>query len=265
MKRYVRAAAVAAVAIGGTGSVGCVSTGTTTGPGTGAVGDGAILRTYYDPCYPERYNATARDEVLAAFNPQVYNGHILNQTIWNWYFELGTDKLTPAGVAKLESLAQTRPNPDPRLYLQVARDVQVVNANVESVSADREKLTSRRAAVIQKYMASQPAVTPVAYEIYVHDPVVVGIPSDFPVQAFRGQKIGYQGSIRGAGGFGGIPPVGGGGGGGATTGSGSGSGGGGASGSGGYAPSGSSSGGAPSGGSGTGAPSSGTGQPSTGM
>jgi len=252
MKRYVRAAAAAAVAIGGTGSVGCVSTGTTSGAGGPAVGDGAILRTYIDPCYPDRYNATARDEVLASFNPQVYNGHILNQTIWNWYFEPGSDKLTPAGVAKLDSLAQTRPMPDPRLYLQVARDVQVVNANVEGVAAKRDDLTGRRAEVVRKYMASQPAITPVAYEIYVHDPVVVGIPSDFSVQSFRSQRIGYSGSIKGAGGFGGIPPVGGGGGGGLS------GGGGGAGGAAGYGPAGAGGGGAPGGGT---APGTGPGSP----
>src|SRR5205823_9426949 len=30
-----------------------------------------------DPCWPERYNAQARTEVIAAFAPQVQNGHVL--------------------------------------------------------------------------------------------------------------------------------------------------------------------------------------------
>src|SRR4051794_40688310 len=29
-----------------------------------------------DPCWPERYNQTARREVVSAFAPQVQNGHI---------------------------------------------------------------------------------------------------------------------------------------------------------------------------------------------
>ena len=197
MKRFVRAASAVALAAGSAGLLGCTSTGTTGGSGDHAVGDGAILRTFYDPCYPERYNATARAETLSAFSSQVNNAQILTQTIWNWYFEPGSDKLTPAGLAKLDSLAQTRPAPDPRIYLQAARDVQVLNADVEGVAARREDLTARRAAAVRKYMASQPAVYPVAYEVYVHDPAVVGMPGEFAAQAFRGQRVGYSGSIKG--------------------------------------------------------------------
>src|SRR5438034_8065979 len=123
MKRVVRAAAAAALAIGGTGTLGCTHTGQCAGEG--AAGGGAVYRQFVDPCYPERYNATARAEVLAPFAAQVNNGNVLNQTVWNWYFEAGTDKLTGAGRAKLDSLAQTRPVPDSRLYLQAARDVAV--------------------------------------------------------------------------------------------------------------------------------------------
>ena len=133
MNRVMRAAAIAALAAGGTGSIGCVHDGQRAGEG--AAGGGAVYRQFVDPCYPERYNATARAEVIAPFAAQVNNGTVLNQTIWNWYFEAGTDKLTPAGRAKLDSIAQTRPVPDSRLYLQAARDVPVTNENIDKVGA----------------------------------------------------------------------------------------------------------------------------------
>jgi hypothetical protein len=144
----------------------------------------------------------ARAEVLAPFAAQVNNGHVLDQTIWNWYFEPGTDRLTGAGYAKLDSLAQVRPGPDPRLYLQAARDVSAVAAagGVDTIAARREDLTARRAAAVQAYMNTQPAINPVAYEIFVHDPVVVGINADFSERAFRGQAIGYRGGIGGGAG-----------------------------------------------------------------
>jgi hypothetical protein len=53
----------------------------------------------------------------------VNNGHVLEQTVWNWHFESGSDVLTPAGQAKLDAISQVRPHPDGKIYLQVARDV----------------------------------------------------------------------------------------------------------------------------------------------
>src|SRR5262245_9321652 len=53
--------------------------------------------SYYDlvdPCYPQRYWYTSRQAVNEAFAPQVQNGHILDQTIYNWMFEPESDKLT---------------------------------------------------------------------------------------------------------------------------------------------------------------------------
>lgn len=211
MKRVMRAAAVAALAAGGTGSIGCVHTGK--GPSDCAAGGGSVYRQFVDPCYPERYNAAARAEVLAPFAIQVNNGQVLNQTIWNWYFEAGTDKLTSAGRAKLDSIAQTRPGPDPKLYLQAARDVSVTNENIEKVGAQREDLTSKRAAAVLKYMNTQPVIgNAVAYEIFVHDAPTAGIPAEFATQAFRSQSLGYRGGIGGASGgsanaTGGAPPA----------------------------------------------------------
>src|SRR5260370_21378742 len=66
----------------------------------------------YDRCYPQRYNNLATREVNRAFSPQVLNGHVLDQTVWNHFFDPGTDRLTPVGQAHLQYLSPRRPCPD---------------------------------------------------------------------------------------------------------------------------------------------------------
>ena len=73
-------------------------------------------RDLVDPCYPERYNYQARQEVVASYTPQVQNGHVLDQTVWNYDFEAGTDRLTGGGLEHLAYLARRRPQPDPVVY-----------------------------------------------------------------------------------------------------------------------------------------------------
>jgi hypothetical protein len=212
MKRMLRAAAAAAILTSGLGSIGCVNTGTC-GGGSGGCGSGGngvdgkktlgdCYRTTNDPCYPERYNFAARQAVVAPFAQQAYNGHVLNQTIWNYLFEPGTDKLTPAGAEKLISIARERPGPDPRIYLQTSRDLPLVAdpAKVPDVRAD---LDVRRAATVQKFLAAQPAFAgPVAYEIFVHDPATPSIRAEMVMRSYNGSYRGYNGGITGAAGIG---------------------------------------------------------------
>lgn len=222
MKGYLRRAAVAAVLAGGLGATGCATTGPNArgappdGGGAGGCATGACdaghagrgghsslgdcYRNWVDPCWPERYSVHARSSVLAAHAAQVHNGHVLNQTIWNWYFEPGTDKLNPAGVAKLDSIARSRPSPDPRLYLQVARDVPVTPDTLDTVGQKRDDLTARRAAVVRRYMDAEPAVERVAYQVFVHDAIEPGLSADFAGRAYRAQGQGYRGGIGGASG-----------------------------------------------------------------
>lgn len=204
MKRMLRAAAAAAILTSGLGSIGCVSTGTCGKGGCGG-GDGHggvfgdLYRKTNDPCYPERYQYAAREAVVAPFAQQVHNGYVLNQTIYNHYFEFGTSTLTPAGAEKLISLARARPGPDARIYLQTARDLPA-NADPAKVADVRATLDVKRAEAIQKFMANQPAFAgPVAYEIFVHDPATPGIHSDMAGNAYRGSIAGYRGGVSGAG------------------------------------------------------------------
>lgn len=191
MNRMIRVATAAALLTSGLGSIGCVHTGERK-----TLGD--CYRNAVDPCYPERYQFAARQSVVAPFGQQVVNGQVLNQTIWNYYFEFGTDKLTLAGVEKLNSIARTRPAPDPKLYIQTARDIPA-NTDPDKVPAIRTDLDAKRAAIIQQYMASQPAFEAVAYEIYVHDPVVPGISETMAGNAYRGSFFGYRGGVSGVG------------------------------------------------------------------
>lgn len=199
MTRMMRAAAAAAILTSGLGSIGCVST------GNGAHGNATIgdrWRNAVDPCYPERYNHAARQAVIYPFAQQVHNGHVLNQTIWNYHFETGTDKLLPGGMEKLDSLARTRPAPDPKLYIQAAVDLSPTPANVDKINDLRAELDTKRAAAIQKYLATVPAVAPVAYEVYVHNAPTPGINGDAAAGAYRGSLLGYRGGITGAAGIG---------------------------------------------------------------
>src|SRR5437868_1877918 len=96
-------------------AAGCVA-------GSLALAGGCYYRDLVDPCYPERYQNAAKQEVYAACAPQMNNGHVLDQTVWNYHFETGKDKLTPGGVEHLAYLARRRPCPDPTVYVQTAQD-----------------------------------------------------------------------------------------------------------------------------------------------
>jgi hypothetical protein len=122
-----------------------------------------------DPCYPERYNSMARHEVHDAFAPQVNNGHILDQTIWNFKFEYGSDKLTPGGLDHLAYLARRRPCPDTTIYLQTAQDIPYDPEHPEKFAEMRCELDTKRIQAIQKYLT---AITcgDKAFQVCVHNP-----------------------------------------------------------------------------------------------
>src|SRR5947209_13330680 len=132
-------------------------------------------RDLVDPCYPERYEYAARQEVHAALAPQVNNGHVLDQTVWNYHFELGTDKLTPGGLQHLAYLARRRPCPDPIVYLQTAQDVSYDPTASDKFAETRAGLDNRRIQAIQSYLNAQTTGRRVSFDVLVHDRSEVGI------------------------------------------------------------------------------------------
>jgi hypothetical protein len=150
--------------------------------GLAALGGGCC--GYYDvvdPCYPQRYNFAARKEVCEARYQQVHNGHVLDQTMWNWQFEPGTDKLNDAGKDHLIYLLRRRPCPDQCIYLATAEDVHECFGNghsdlvydpehPEKFAEARADLDARRVVAIQKYLTAQTAGRGLAFHVVVHDP-----------------------------------------------------------------------------------------------
>jgi hypothetical protein len=139
--------------------------------------NGCYYRDLVDPCYPQRYEYAARMEVNQAFAPQVRNGHVLDQTIWNYEFEPGTPRLTPGGMDHLAYLARRRPAPDTTVYLQIAQPPDVV---FEPKTPDkyvevRTKLDNERIQAIQSYLAAETSGRNLTFNVVLHDPGEVGL------------------------------------------------------------------------------------------
>jgi hypothetical protein len=153
----------------------------------------AEYRNIVDPCYPQRYEFAARHEEMAALAPQVFNGHVLDQTIWNYQFEPGTDKLTPGGMEHLAYLARRRPYPDAMIYLQTAQDIPYDPAAPGKFSELRGKLDASRIQAIQSYLTAETAGRNLVFQVAVHDPAEVGL-NAVPVQnAVNGMYTGFRG------------------------------------------------------------------------
>jgi hypothetical protein len=161
MKRFKAKMLSAAFVAGGLMTAGCAST--------------ADTQLHGDPCWPDRYANESRAAVVASFQPQVENGHILDQTIWNMHFEFGSEKLNGAGMDKLDQLARKRPHPDARLYMQTARDIAYDAEKSGDYANKRVELDSKRVASIQKYLKASLTGREGTFDVQVHDPVYPGI------------------------------------------------------------------------------------------
>jgi hypothetical protein len=129
----------------------------------------------YDRCWPERYNNLAIREVNRASTPQVLNGHVLDQTVWNHHFEPGSDRLNAAGQATLQYLSRRRPCPDTTVYLATALDLPYDPGCPDRYCGARQELDSLRAAAIQKYLVGLNCGRPTEFQVCVHDPADVSI------------------------------------------------------------------------------------------
>jgi hypothetical protein len=145
----------------------------------GLTGEMALLtgcyRNLVDPCYPERYEYMSRVETNTAFAPQVHNGRVLDQTVWNTDFETGTEKLTPGGIEHLARLARRRPCPDPVVYLQTAQDIPYDQVIPQKLAEERARLDGLRLQAIQNYLAQAGGSHPAPFQVVVHDPGLVDI------------------------------------------------------------------------------------------
>jgi len=178
-----------------------------------------------DPCYPMRYSNAARQETIAAVAPQMSNGHVLDQTVWNSQFELGSDKLTSGGLAKLTQLARRRPAPDAVVYVQTAEDIAYDPANPDKFAQTRKELDQKRADAVQSYLVKYAGPRGLSFQVLVHDPSEVGISAVPAAISIAKNNSGAVGILpAGAGGGGGASPSGGAGTGGGTGASGGGTG-----------------------------------------
>src|SRR5262245_40549498 len=133
MKGLIREVALALGCAFGAAAIGCGTLPTTGGGGSGCGCGGGLGGSEFGPtaqqmtgcnnkelidrCWPQRYNSLAQRELNLGLTPQVQNGHVLDQTVWNHFFEPGTDKLTPGGLAALQYISRRRPCPDHTVYL----------------------------------------------------------------------------------------------------------------------------------------------------
>jgi hypothetical protein len=160
--------------------------------------NGCHYRDLVDPCYPQRYEYASRMEVNQALAPQVRNGHILDQTVWNYEFEQGTPKLTPGGMEHLAYLARRRPTPDTCIYLQVAEPPDIIYdpKTPEKYAESRAKLDNDRIAAIQAYLGAETAGRNLAFTIVVHDPAEVGIAAIPEGKAITASDAAFSGVLQ---------------------------------------------------------------------
>jgi hypothetical protein len=198
MKGLIRKAAVVFGCAVGASGVGCDTLPTQCGNGADR-----CCKDLYDRCYPERYWQIARKEVNRGFTPQVVNGHVLDQTVWNHFFEPGTDKLTPGGQTHLQYLSRRRPQPDCTVYLATALDIGYDPACPERYAGARQELDALRVAAVQKYLTALNAGRHSEFQVLIHDPgdvTIAAFPAGVAIQQMYGR---YRGGLGGAGGGGG--------------------------------------------------------------
>jgi hypothetical protein len=177
--------------------------------GVGCAGYQAVV----DPCYPERYNSQAQKEVCEPLATQIHNGHILDQTVWNWYFEPGTAKLNPAGQEHLTYIVRRRPAPDPCVYVATAEpdDIRYDPDHADLFPQDRATLDAQRVDAVQKYLNAQTSGRGYIFQVTVHDPAEPYEPANGVANVIRGWYGGFGGGAAGGGGGGGgggAPPAG---------------------------------------------------------
>lgn len=151
----------------------------------------------YDRCWFVRYSNLAHRSVNRAMTPQVQNGHVLEQTVWNHMFEPGTDVLNGLGLSHLQFISRRRPEVDRTIYLASAMDLQYDPACPDRFAGARQELDTMRVAAIQKYLVALNAGRGSDFQVLVHDPADVSIsatPAASTVTQMYGKVRGGLGS-----------------------------------------------------------------------
>jgi hypothetical protein len=152
-------------------------------------------RDLVDPCYPERYEYMAREEVRAALAPQVQNGRALDQTVWDFDFEAGTDRLTPGGLDRLDYMIRRRPQPYNTVYVQTAKGVPYDPANPDKEPETRADMDSRRVVAVQKYLAARSGGRGMDFQVLVHDPADMDVSASWAAQSISRMYTRPQGGL----------------------------------------------------------------------
>ena len=123
-------------------------------------------RDVVDPYYPKRYSVEARNSVRASLAPQVSNGNVLDQTVWDFHFETGKPELNAMGKDHLKRFARRRPVAQEVIFLQVAQN--------PDEKANNKELNKARSENIKTYITkiSQDKVHP-EFQVVLHDPAEV--------------------------------------------------------------------------------------------
>jgi hypothetical protein len=143
-------------------------------------------RDVIDPYYPKRYNVDARNSVRTALAPQVSNGNVLDQTVWDFHFETGKPELNAMGKDHLKRLARRRPVAQEVIFLQVAQN--------PDEKVNNKELNKARSENIKAFMTkiSQDKVHP-EFQVVLHDPAEVSGSGIEAARIINGKQSGVSG------------------------------------------------------------------------
>ena len=143
-------------------------------------------RDVIDPYYPKRYNVDARNSVRTALAPQVSNGNVLDQTVWDFHFETGKPELNAMGKDHLKRLARRRPTAQEVIFLQVAQN--------PDEKVNNKELNKARSENIKTYITkmSQDKVHP-EFQVVLHDPAEVSGSGIEAARIIGGKQSGVTG------------------------------------------------------------------------
>jgi len=147
-----------------------------------------------DPCYPERYNCKAREEVRDIWDMQVRDGLALEQTLYVHHFEPGLEVLHPGGIALLTRLANRRPAPETVIFVQTAQNTYDLDyKKPEEYASRRKELDEKRKVSVENFLRQErPDVN---FTVVIANPSKSGISGQEAATAIRGIRSSATGTF----------------------------------------------------------------------